>query len=375
MAEKCFLHVDLDAFYASVEQLDHPEYNGKPVIIGGIPGENRGVVSTCSYEARKFGVHSAMPIAQAHRLCPEGIFLRGNMKRYAQMSAEVMSIFQDFSPDVQQLSIDEAFIDLTGTQLLLGDGKTAAFNIKRTVLEKTGLTVSIGMASNKYLAKIASGLSKPDGFFCVKAGEEEAFMAGLPLKKVWGIGEKSLAKLNKSGIYTMEQALSCTMEILQKILGNSGGQFLYEAVRGGDVGGFDREVKSRSVSTERTFFEDLTNNYLIETVLMELSQEVMFRLLRSNKSTRTIQLKIRYGDFITETRQETFLSPITTSEAFYKGILQLYRKKTINSIGIRLLGVGANNVKDSHGSEALFQEDEKSRLVESAVLDIKPLQR
>lgn len=372
MAKKCFLHVDLDAFYASVEQLDHPEYRGKPVIVGGLPSEKRGVVSTCSYEARKFGVHSAMPIFQAHRLCPTGIFLRGNMKRYAEKSGEVMAIFRDFSPDVQQLSIDEAFIDLTGTDLLFGDGESTARNIKKRIFEETGLTVSVGMATNKYLAKIASGLSKPDGFFSVPPGDEESFMANLPLNKVWGVGEKSLAKLHKSGLYTVAQVLSCSAETLRKLLGNSGGEFLYNAVRGGDVGGFDREVKSHSVSTEQTFHSDLTDNYVIETILMQLSQEVMFRLLRTHQSTRTVQLKIRYDDFATETRQETYHSPITTSDAFYKAVLNLYRKKTAGPRGIRLLGVGANNVKENENvTKSLFDEDEKNRLVENAVLDIK----
>ena len=166
--EKTFLHVDLDAFFASVEQLDHPEYRGKPVIVGGIPGDRRAVVSTASYEARKYGVHSAMPLVTAVKLCPDAVFVRGNYRRYQEKSHEVMSVFYDYSPDVTQISVDEAFIDLTGTERLFGDAEGVALRIKKEVMEKTGLTVSIGLAPTMYLSKIASGLKKPDGFFRAK---------------------------------------------------------------------------------------------------------------------------------------------------------------------------------------------------------------
>ena len=171
-----FVHADIDAFYASVEQLDCPEYRGKPVIVGGLPTDRRCVVSTASYEARRFGVHSAMPIAQAVKLCPQGIYLRGNMRRYQEKSAEIMALFADFSPCVQQLSIDEAFIDITGMEGLFGSPQIIAEKIKKRVSGESGLTVSIGISSNKYLAKIASGMSKPDGLFIIPPGGEEGFM-------------------------------------------------------------------------------------------------------------------------------------------------------------------------------------------------------
>ena len=189
---KIFLHVDLDAFFASVEQLDHPEYRGKPVIVGGLPQDRRSVVSTASYEARQYGVHSAMPTSQALRLCPNGIFVRCRMERYHEKSEEVMNIFREYSPDIQQISVDEAFIDLTGTEILFGPPEETARRLKAEVFEKTGLTVSVGLASTKYCAKIASGLKKPDGLTIVEAGRENEFMLSLPIEKVWGAGSKTL---------------------------------------------------------------------------------------------------------------------------------------------------------------------------------------
>src|SRR5574344_2555951 len=174
--QKWFLHADLDAFFASVEQLDFPEYRGKPLIVGGKPEDKRSVVSTASYEARKYGVHSAMPTYQAYKLCPQGIFVYGRMKRYCEISYEIMNIFKDFSPDIQQISIDEAFIDLTGTELLFGNPENTALQIKKTIKEKIGLTISIGLASSKYFAKLASEINKQDGFYFVKPGEEQQFI-------------------------------------------------------------------------------------------------------------------------------------------------------------------------------------------------------
>ena len=196
---KCFFHVDLDAFYASVEQLVHPEYRNKPVIISGNPHQRRNVVSTASYEARKFGVHSAMPAIKAFELCPQGIFIEPNMKLYFEYSEKVMTVLKDFSPDILQLSIDEACLDMTGTSRLFGEPIEAAKKIKETVKEKIGLTISIGIATNAYLAKICSDIKKPDGLFQILPGEEENFMQNLPLKKIWGVGEKTLARLNSSG--------------------------------------------------------------------------------------------------------------------------------------------------------------------------------
>ena len=265
-----YLHVDLDAFFASVEQLDNPQYRGKPVIVGGKPGEKRSVVSTASYEARKFGVHSAMPIAKAYQLCPDGIYVHGRMKRYAELSYQIMNIFRDFSPDVQQISIDEAFIDLTGTEKLFGPPEETAYKIKNMLKEQTGLTVSVGLAPTKYLAKIASDMNKPDGFYCIQEGQEESFMLNLPLKKVWGIGDKTLEALNTAGIRTTRDVYDKSLQALIFMFGENTGNFLYKVVRGIETVDFDRKTKSHSISNETTFPYDVTDPYTAETTILEL---------------------------------------------------------------------------------------------------------
>ena len=368
----CYVHVDLDAFFASVEQLDHPEYRGKPVIVGGNPKDRRGVVSTASYEARKFGIHSAMPTFKAYSLCPQGIFVPTNMKRYHELSQQVMNIFSNYSPEIRQISIDEAFIDLCGTEKLFGNPSETARKIKAEVKEKTGLTVSAGLAQNKYLAKIASGLSKPDGFFEIPPGTEEKFMLSLPLEKVWGIGSKTQAKLISYGLDTTEKIHSRSLALLQSILGKAGGAFLYDAVRGKEVETFS-EAKSHSISAETTFPFDLTDRYAIETALLELSDTVMFRLLKQNQCSKTAALKIRYGDFSTITVQETCENDILSCEDLFERVKRLFAKKyNENAGGIRLLGVGVQNIGNSlYQSEFFNEKSEKKRKLEQSILAIK----
>ncbi len=368
-----FLHVDIDAFFASVEQLDNPRLRGKPVIVGAIPGHKRGVVAAASYEARKFGVHSAMPIDQAYRLCPQGIYLPSNMRRYREKSQEVMAIFGEFSPDVQQMSIDEAFIDLTGTQRLFGPPEETAKMVKKRVLEATGLTVSVGLASNRYVAKIASGMSKPDGFFYVQEGQEQSFMEKLPLKKVWGVGEKTLAKLHSHGIHTVEDGLKTPLSALEGFLGEASGQFFYKAVRGMEASTFRDAPQSRSISAENTYEENLTDRYVIGTALMDLSQNVMFRLMKENWKSKTVCIKIRYYDFTTTSIQETSQRYIACAEDLFQRATELFDKR-YNGRGIRLLGVGAMNLEP--GQEIVQQDlfdfgQERQHKLEEVVLQLK----
>ncbi|MBR1640551.1 MAG: DNA polymerase IV [Treponema sp.] len=370
-----YLHVDLDAFFASVEQLDNPEYRGKPVIVGGLPTEKRSVVSTASYEARKFGVHSAMPTALAYRLCPQGIFLHGRMKRYAELSYQIMTIFKDYSPDVEQMSIDEAFIDLTGTEKLFGPPEETARKLKKEVKEKTGLTVSIGLAPTKYLAKIASGLSKPDGFYMIRHGEEEAFMLNLPLNKVWGLGSKSLELLRKRGINSTRDIHALPYENLEIMFGKNMATFIFEAVRGIEKDSFQRKTKSHSISAETTFSEDITDSYTAETQLLEMAQGVMFRLLKEKAVSKTVMIKIRYNDFSTFTVQETQDCPVSTIDSFYEIARNLFHKKYTEGRGIRLLGIGFENITGSQGpvQQQLFEDrqKEKKEKVEQAILKMK----
>jgi len=368
-----FIHADLDAFYASVEQLDNPEYRGKPVIVGGLPGDRRSVVSTASYEARKFGVHSAMPIAQAYKLCPGGIFLRGRMNRYREKSEEIMAIFGDFTPDVEQLSVDEAFLDITGTEGLFGPPEDLAKKLKERIRKETGLTVSVGIASNKYIAKIASGISKPDGLFIVQSGEEEKFMRSLPVKKIWGAGEKTQEIFNKYGLKTCDDIFRLSADTLVSMFGNAFGNFLYRAVRGEPAENFDRESGSHSMSAEHTFAYDLYDEFAIETALLGICETVMFRLLSCKGQSATVSLKIRYSDFSTITVRETFQAPVLTLNDFYKHTLNLFHKKYQQGRGIRLIGAGLMNLETGSSASQgdLFEkENEKERRLEESILSI-----
>ena len=303
MSGKTYLHVDMDAFFASVEQRDHPEWKGKPVIVGGLPTERRSVVSTASYEARALGVHSAMPAQRAYELCPNGIYVHGNMKHYSEVSSKIMEILSNYTPDIDQISIDEASLDLTGTQMLFGPSDDLARKIQAEILAETGLTVSCGLASTKYLAKLASEVNKPNGFFMIPEGDEEKFMLNLPLRKVWGIGGKTLERMNASGFFTTRDVHEKPVEVLKMVFGEAMGTFLFNVVRGIETE--SEKKKSHSLSNETTFPFDIKDIYAAETALMELSYSLMFRLLKEELCSRTVFVKIRFEDFSTVTVQET----------------------------------------------------------------------
>jgi DNA polymerase-4 len=368
-----FIHADLDAFYASVEELDHPEYRGKPVIVGGLPTDRRSVVSTASYAARKFGVHSAMPIYQAYKLCPKGIYIRGNMERYQEKSEEVMAIFSDFSPNVKAISIDEAFIDITGTEKLLGPAEVVACNLKMKVKNETGLIVSLGLASNKYIAKIASGMSKPDGLYIVPPGGEETFMRSLPVTKIWGAGKVTQEVFQKHGLKTCEDIYVLSKEKLTSLFGKAFGLFLYIAVRGEAAATFDDDRCSHSMSSERTFPYDLYDEFTIETVLFDLCQELMFRLYTNNLQSRTVTIKIRYEDFHTEMAQETLPHPIESMNELYENLRVLFHRKYQGGRRLRLLGAGLANLENEskgYQSELFETTNEKERKLEKLIVDI-----
>lgn len=371
---RTFLHVDLDSFFASVEQLDHPEYRGKPVIVGGLPGDRRSVVSTASYEARAFGVHSAMPLFKAVQLCPDGIFLRPRMSRYHEKSDEVMRLLSSYSPDVQQISVDEAFIDLTGTERLFGEPRQTALRLKAEIKEKTGLTASIGLASTKYCAKIASGMKKPDGLTVVPPGTESEFICALPLEKLWGAGSKTIEKLHNYGLRTTKDIYDRSERLLQSLFGKSAGSFLYNAVRGNESEDFNAAPKSRSISAENTYIYDLTDRNAIETALLELCQTVLFRSLREKVRSSSAAIKIRYENFSTTTAQDTKERCISSVDDFYARTKALLDKKYDGKSGIRLLGVAMQNVEDDTRprQEELFDfGEEKKRRLEQAILNAR----
>ena len=367
-----FFHVDLDAFFASVERIDDPTLAGKPVIVGAAPG-HRGVVSTCSYEARAFGVHSAMPISEAYRRCPQAVFLPVRMSRYAELSDRVMSIFADFTPDVRPVSIDEAFLDMTGTERLWGRAPEAAARLKTRVREETGLTISVGVAPNPYVAKIASGVRKPDGLVVVEDGGEEAFMLGLPLAKLWGAGEKTQERFSELGITCIAQLVNLGEAQLASLFGNAGGRFLYAASRGRDPGMFGTEPGSRSLSAETTLEHDSSDREIVADILLGLSEEIAYRLWSADLVSRTLVLKLRYSDFSTLTRRSSRAAPYRSSADTYKDALRILGRSWDGRSAIRLLGLGYADLGDAGDSVQgeLFSEDaERKERAESAVHEL-----
>ena len=282
------LHVDMDAFYASVEQLDNPEYRGKPLVVGGLG--NRGVVSACSYEARAFGVHSAMPMYQARKLCPQAAFVRGRMERYSQISRQVIAILHEFSPVVQQISIDEAFLDMTGTQRLFGKSREAALLLKKRVKEETSLNISVGIGSSRFIAKMASDYDKPDGLCRVSPGKEIAFVDAVGLRKLWGIGESTLSSLARQGIRTVAQLRTYEEGRLRHLFGEAAGTYLWKICRGIDPGIHTGSTKSHSISTEMTFPIDVTDGEVLSQNLLGMSHEVMFRAIEEQVVSSTVAI-------------------------------------------------------------------------------------
>ncbi len=371
MKERLFFHIDMDAFFASVEQVDNPSLAGKPVIVGASPGY-RGVVSTCSYEARKFGIHSAMPINTAYALCPKGIFLPVRMKRYMELSNIIMEIFENFTPEVLRLSVDEASLDMTGTELLWGDPVETVKRIKAAIKESTGLTASIGIANNRYLAKIACGLQKPDGLTLVPLGKEEDFVASLPLAKLWGAGEKTQKRLSELGIMSVKQLKALPEKIICSLLGKSCGSFLFKAVRGFDPGFYTGEVKNRSLGSEITFEVDIDDRETIESTLLSISEQLSLRMFSENKQARTLQVKIRYSDFETLSVRQTRRGAFTCSAEIYASALDLFFKKWNGSL-VRLIGLSLSSFSDDSGGQAeLFATGrEKAARVEQAAFNIQ----
>lgn len=360
------IHADMDAFYASVEILDNPELKGKPVIVGG--NSNRGVVSTCSYEARRFGVHSAMPMMQARKLCPQGIYLPVRMERYQELSHKIMAIFHDISPVVEQLSVDEAFLDMTGTEGLYGSVEKAGWLIKNRVKEELGLTVSIGIAPNKFLAKLASDLEKPDGFTVIPHDTAADMIANLSVSKIFGIGKTTVAALKSYNITTISQLRSTDRSILNKVFGKNA-ESIYQKAWGVDNRPVIPESLRKSIGKEDTFENDLMSLEECQAEILKLSQQVGYRLRKQGFSGNTLTLKVKYNDFRLITRSTTCESDIIYDEDIYKLAMGLLQTISFNK-GIRLLGVTVSNL--NQGSLSFeFEEDEKKKKRNSAVDSLK----
>jgi len=349
------MHVDMDAFFAAVEVLDHPEYAGKPLIIGGYKDSPRGVVSTCSYEARKYGVRSAMPLSRAALLCPHGIFIPGRMHRYQEVSEQVHSIFPEFSPVVEPLSIDEAFLDMTGCEHFYSSLEEMGLRLKQRIKEKTGLTASVGIAPNKFLAKLASDFRKPDGLFVLRPHEVQDFLGDLPVSKLWGVGKKSEALLNAHGLYYIRDILPHSLSSLQEKLGTALGAQVYNLARGID----DRPVlpmrEVQSIGHEITFPEDQESFAFLRQQLAKMSEKVGWRLRQQGLFARTVSIKVRFGDFKTITRSHTLDYSFNDDDTIFQEALHLLEQVKLRPV--RLLGVAVSSLSEGaqlslFGSEA-----------------------
>lgn len=349
------VHVDMDAFYAAIEERDNPDLRGKPVIIGADPrkGGGRGVVSTANYEARRFGVHSAMPISRAFRLCPDGIYLPPRISHYAEISREIMEVFSQFSPFVEPLSLDEAFLDCTGTEDLFGEAQELGRAIKAQVKERTDLTASVGIAASKYVAKTASDLQKPDGLVICPPGEEMSFLAPLPVERMWGIGKKTSVKVREMGIRTIGDIGRREVDELSRVFGSRAA-----SIRDLALGIDDRSVipdrERKSLSEERTFGKDLSDDEAIIRALIALCHEVGERLRAEGIRGRTVVMKIRFSNFETHTRQCSLEAATSSTADIRESILGLYRDFDRGDQWVRLLGVGLTGLE----SEASLEQPE-----------------
>lgn len=355
------IHVDMDAFYASVEQLDNPGLLGKAVIVGGDP-KRRGVVSAASYEARKFGVHSAMPMSQAIRLCPDAIVLPVRMKRYVEFSRQIHAIFEKFTPQIEPISLDEAFLDVTGSLRLFGSAEKIGRAIKDQIKKRLHLVASVGMASNKFLAKLASDLDKPDGFVIISEEDKQRILDPLPVARIWGVGRVTEKALKSKGIETIKQLRETPAEILRSIFGEQTEHVLCLA-RGID----DRQVESsreaRSISSEQTFAADIADKDVLLDVLLSQVEDVAQQLRINNLEARTITLKLRYGDFRTITRSRTLANPTDVTATLWQQAREALLRWHKKSAGpLRLVGFGASGLQRAgSGQRQLFGEPEREK--------------
>ncbi len=363
-------HIDMDAFYASVEQLDRPELRGKPVIVGGDPFKGRGVVSAASYEARKYGVRSAMPIKKAYRLCPHAVFLRPRFQRYEQISRQIREILLRFSPLVEFASIDEAYVDLTGTQRLFGDPVETARRIKRTIKKETGLTASVGVAPNKMLAKIASDFGKPDGFVVVPPERVREFLDPLPVSALPGVGKKFEEKLLRIGIRRVGDVLRFPRELFVRLFGKAG-DALFSLALGEDQSPVVPERERKSISVERTFEVDIADAHTLRRRLLLLCDKLAERLLAEGLVGRTVTLKVKYADFRLVTRSETLSSPTRSAKRIFETAAKLFERTT--PAPIRLLGVGLSNLSPSQKNppELFSDSDEVDEKLLEALAKIR----
>ena len=355
------LHVDMDAFYASVEQRDRPELRGRPVIVGG-SAESRGVVSAASYEARKFGVHSAMPTAVARRRCPDGIFLPVRMEHYARIAQQIREILLSFTPLVEPLSLDEAFLDVRGCERLFGAPPEIAREIKRRIRAEMDLVASVGVAPNKLLAKLASDFGKPDGLVVVKSERVAEFLAPLPVGRIWGIGAKAEKRLHDLGIRTVAQLAAAPEQLLIDQFGESGRSFR-QLAQGMDDRCVVPDEAAKSISTETTFARDIGDRAVLRSWLLELADHVAWRLRQIGARARSVELKVRCSDFQTHTRSATLRESTDTTEVIWNAVAELFDRRISDRLmPLRLVGVGASGLeRNAAVQHQLFDEADRNK--------------
>ena len=330
-------HVDMDAFYASVEQMDDPQLRGRPVVVGG--NGPRGVVAACSYESRVFGVHSAMPMGEALRRCPDARVVRVRMDRYRDVSRTIMARFRDYSPRVQPISIDEAFLDMTGTGRLLGPPASVAARLKADIRRTSGLTISVGIGTSRFIAKLASDVDKPDGLFEVRPGDEAEFVLGLELADLWGLGASTRRRLEALGITTVQLLRDTREELLRGHFGASGGAYLAAIARGEDPGIYQGARRRHSISAEETFDHDISDLRRLRHQMIDLADEVFHRSLAEQWRGRTIQVKYRLPPFETHTVSRTLPRQVGDSDELARIGLELLESRR-EGRALRLLGIG-----------------------------------
>jgi DNA polymerase-4 len=365
------LHIDMDAFYASVEERERPELAGEPLIVGGTP-EGRGVVAAASYEVRKYGVHSAMPTATALRLCPQAIVIPPRLGFYAEISQQIRAIFDQYTPLVEPLSLDEAFLDVTGSEPLFGSSPEIGRRIKRTIRDELRLTASVGVAPNKFLAKIASDLRKPDGFVLVEGGQTQiqAFLDPLPVGRLWGVGRVAGQVFERLGVKTIGDVRQMPVETLRRHFGQTG-EHLAELARGVDERRVVPDRDAKSISHETTFSSDIDDTETLRAWTSELAEQVAWRLRRHRLRGRTVQIKVRYADFHTITRAETLAEPTNVTEEIRQTAVRLLAERLpARRLPIRLLGVGVSQFENPEQVQGLLFDDESqtrhSRLDQAA---------
>ena len=360
------IHLDLDAFFASVEQRDNPIYRGKPLIVGGISGgegnSNRGVVCAASYEARKYGVHAGMPIWEARQKCHKGIFIPSQMNKYLEASKKFFQICSTYTPLIEPLSIDELFLDVSGCESLFGPAKTIGRKIKERVYGELGLKVSVGISENKFLAKIATNLGKPDGFYIIPSKDIQKILYPLPVSSLWGIGKKTEELLKKSGIYQIEQLAQMPDSILENLLGKNGKKIKLLA-QGIDESPVTPPSKVKSIGKETTFTTNITEKAILIKELLKISQLVGYTARKKGYKGRTITLKIRFHNFITLSKSKTLENSTNLDDIIFKTVVELLEKVRQKKGGVRLLGIKLSNLVSGNERKQLkFLRDKDDKL-------------